>query len=159
VAAVLFIGDIKETLGKLSGDYLERVIRNADDFKEVYGEFAGLETPQALLIHDISCLRGSARLAKFLEDSTNRIVCCASIDNLDDMTLSRFYRVFKTPVSLRFRGTRNPKGLQRERGKEQIPLMQQVLVHDPTVLPVAHYVQRHRFGKRMREALFGKELR
>ena len=159
MAVVLFIGDIKETLKKLSGDYLERVIRNAEDFKVVYGEFAGLETPRALLIHDISCLRGSARFAKFLEDTTNKVICCASIDNLDDMTMSRFYRVFKTPVDLRFNGARNPSGLQRERKKEQTPLMQKVLVHDPTALPVAHYVQRHRFGKRMREALFGKEPR
>lgn len=158
MSAVLIIGDVSESLRLADGDAVVRRVSTADEFRAVYDEFAFLEVDAVVVLYDVSLLRGSARFAKFLEESRNRVLCLASRDNLDEMTMSRFSRVVKRPGATRFSGSTDRSAAAEEYAAGAEPV-DAAAAHDPTAVPALLRVRLSRYWKRLSELALAEAAR
>lgn len=147
--AVLIVGPVEQSLAGLDGDLVVRKVSSVDDFRRVYEEFASLRTSRVLVLHDVAALRGTARLAKFLEETGNRVVCLSSEDCLDEMTESRFSRVVKTPTLEKFSGHDDAEALAAALDSEDVSPEVAALRHFPRALPDVSSASRSRFRKKL----------
>ena len=104
---VLIIGDVQKLATEFASQgALVRLFKDVVSYRQVVDEVFSLETDLPVVVGDLSLIRESGRLAKFLEEAApERIVCLASRDCFDSVVLARISRKVKDPSIPEFSGS------------------------------------------------------
>lgn len=147
---VLIIGDVQSIATNFEKQgALVRLFRDVQTFRQVEEETFSLVSRVPLVIGDLSLVRGSGRLAKYLEEaSPEEIICLASRDCFDAVVLARITKKVKERSVPDFLGKTDCR--KAREGLLTNPVRwDRVLASNPFLLPMAMGAVRSRNRKKI----------
>lgn len=135
---VLIVGDVQSLANNFAKQgALVRLFKNAETFRTIVQETFTLVTDKPLVIGDLALVRGSGRLAKYLEEAMpEKIICLASKDCFDQVVLARITRKIKEPSVSQFSGKVDVRKAREALMKHPVD-WDVILESDPFICPLA----------------------